>query len=604
MTETLSTDWLSQAAALARFTGGPGPFWEQFRAFAAASVEAREAWVYTRGGDTGWTAVTPGAPAFDGLATPDLLRTLAVQGQAIGAVPSGLAVGLSTIPMGSLGGQQGRDFMLLVVWPRLPAGTAPAARLATLANLPVQFESQRRARAAARDAQRFGQALALTAAMMDADSFDQAGSVLVNRLSELMACESAFLCWRAREGQRLHAVSHGEKPDRRSQESALIEEVAQEALTQQAEVTFPATGRAVAFAAERFAELAKPGHMITLPMIRYGADGKGVEQGAVTLCRKTPGFTEAEQWALRLMMEMAQPVLDARATERLMLPRRLGHEIGRSLPKALRARTLPGKALLALGVAALVGLALIPVPFRIHATAVVRTDAMGFVGAPFSGYLEASDIILGDAVTAGQPLFRLSVTDLNLDRDAQLAELAQANRDAEVNRSLRKLPEMLTAQARAEEIKARLIRLDRQIASAEGVAPLSGVVIEGEPAKRIGQAVNRGDSIVTVAALTGMYVEAAVSERDLAFVAPGQGVSLTLLANPKDSFDLSVGEVIPAATVQDADNVFPVRLEGAEPPGWWLPGMTGVVRIDAGRATLAWVASRRLLDMIRLKLWL
>nr|WP_245216574.1 efflux RND transporter periplasmic adaptor subunit [Sagittula salina] len=229
---------------------------------------------------------------------------------------------------------------------------------------------------------------------------------------------------------------------------------------------------------------------------------------------------------------------------------------------------------------------------------------MGFVGAPFSGYIEASGIILGDPVVAGQPLFRLSVTDLNLERDGLLAELAQANRDAEVNRSLRKLPEMLVAQARAEEIKSRLVRLDRQIASAEAVAPLDGVVIEGEPAKRIGQAVNRGDSVVTVAALTGLYTEAAVSERDLAYVAPGQAVRLTLLANPKETFDLSVREVIPAATVQDADNVFPVRLaDGAAPPGWWLPGMTGVVRIDAGRATLAWVATRRLVDMIRLKLW-
>ncbi|WP_425073771.1 efflux RND transporter periplasmic adaptor subunit [Sagittula sp. S175] len=598
MTETLSTDWQAQVAALARFSGGPAPFWEQFRAFAAASVEAREAWVYTRGGDGGWTAVTPGAPAFDGLVTPDLLRTLAVQGLATGTNPAGQGVGLATIPMG----QAGRDFVLLVVWPRAVAG--PVARLATLATIPVQFESGRRARAAARDAQRFGQALALTAAMMDADSFGQAASVLVNRLSELMACETVFLCWRAREGQRLHAVSHGEKPDRRSQESALVEEVAQEALTQQAEVTFPPTGRAVAFAAGRFAELAKPGHVITLPMIRYSADGKGTELGAVTLCRKAPGFTEAEQWALRLMMEMGQPVLEARAAERLMLPHRLAHEIGRSLPKALRARTVPGKALLALGLVALVGLAVMPVPFRIHASAVVRTDAMGFVGAPFSGYVEASDIILGDTVTEGQPLFRLSVNDLNLERDGLLAELAQANRDAEVNRSLRKLPEMLVAQARAEEIKSRLIRLDRQIASAQAVAPLSGVVIEGEPAKRIGQAVNRGDAVVTVAALSGMYVEAAVSERDLAFVAAGQTVELTLLASPKDDFALSVREVIPAASVQDADNVFPVRLSGAEPPDWWLPGMTGVVRIDVGRASLAWVASRRLLDMVRLKLWI
>lgn len=600
MTDALSSDWLTQAAALARFTGAPADFWGQFRAFAAATVEAREVWVYSRATDAPWAAVTLGAPAFDSLVTPEMLRVMAMQGQTIAPNPAGQGVGLCLIPMG----QVDRDFVLLALWPRPLATPGPVARLAVLANLPVQFESLRRSRAAARDAQRFGQALELTAAMMDADSFDQAASVLVNRLSQATASESAFMCWRAREGQRLHAVSHAEKPDRRSQQSALVEEVAQEALTQQVEVTYPASGQAVAFAAGRYAELAKPGHMITLPMIRYSADGKGTELGAVTLCRRRPGFTEAEQWALRLMMEMAQPVLESRAAERLILPRRLAHEFGRSLPKALRARTLPGKVLLGLAAAMLVGVALMPVPFRIHASALVRTDAMGFVGAPFSGYIEASDIIVGDAVTEGQALFRLAVNDLNLERDGLLAELAKANRDAEVNRSLRKLPEMLVAQARAEEIKARLSRLDRQIANAHAVAPLTGVVIEGEPAKRIGQAVNRGEAVVTVAAVTGLYVEAAVSERDLAFVSQGQAVGLTLLAKPKDNFDLSVREIIPAATVQDADNVFPVRLSGVQPPDWWLPGMTGVVRIDAGRATLGWVASRRFLDMVRLKLWL
>lgn len=600
MTVALSSDWLTQATGLARFTGAPAAFWDQFLTFAAATVEAREVWVYSRTADTTWVSVTPNAPAFEGFVTPEMLRVVAAQGQTIAANPAGQGIGLSLIPMG----QADREFVLLALWPRPPAAPGPSARLAALANLPVHFESLRRSRAAARDAQRFGQALELTAAMMDADGFDQAASVLVNRLSLVTASESAFLCWRAREGQRLHAVSHAEKPDRRSQQSALVEEVAQEALTQQAEVTFPASGRAVAFAAGRYAELAKPGHMITLPMIRYSADGKGTELGALILCRHTPGFTEAEQWALRLMMEMAQPVLESRAAERLMLPRRLAHEFGRSLPKALRARTLPGKMLLGLAATMLVGATLMPVPFRIHASAVVRTDAMGFVGAPFSGYIEASDIILGDAVTEGQALFRLAVSDLNLERDGLLAELAQANRDAEVNRSLRKLPEMLVAQARAEEIKARLSRLDRQVANAQAVAPLNGVVIEGEPAKRIGQAVNRGEAVVTVAAVTGMYVEAAVSERDLAFVSQGQAVGLTLLAKPKDSFDLTVREVIPAATVQDADNVFPVRLSGAQPSVWWLPGMTGVVRIDAGRAALGWIASRRFLDMVRLKLWL
>ena len=128
--------------------------------------------------------------------------------------------------------------------------------------------------------------------------------------------------------------------------------------------------------------------------------------------------------------------------------------------------------------------------------------------------------------------------------------------------------------------------------------------MEGEFAKRFGEAVTRGDALVTVAALSGLYVEAAVSERDLGFVTRNQTACLTSLANPREYFGTQVGSVIPAAETQEADNVFPVRLTPeTAAPDWWLPGMTGVARIDAGRASVIWVVTRRPRDTARLWQW-
>ena len=283
---------------------------------------------------------------------------------------------------------------------------------------------------------------------------------------------------------------------------------------------------------------------------------------------------------------------------------RLADEIGQSIPKPLRARTGAGRKLLAACVVGFIGILFVPIPFSITATALLKTDAMAFVGAPFDGFISNSDLILGDQVITGDLLFSLSDTELNLERNALLAELAQANRDAEIRRSLNQLSEMQIATAKGAEVTAQLLQIDQRLASAQAIAPISGVVVDGDPAKKIGEAVQRGEAIVTIAALSSLYIEAAVSERDLSFIEINQPSRLTLLAKPKELLEMSVMRIIPAANVQDGDNVFPVRMSPLdETPDWMLPGMTGVVKISVGNQPAGWVFSRRIIDYLRLFLW-
>ena len=131
-----------------------------------------------------------------------------------------------------------------------------------------------------------------------------------------------------------------------------------------------------------------------------------------------------------------------------------------------------------------------------------------------------------------------------------------------------------------------------------------GVIIEGEPGKNLGGPVRRGDTVVKIAALSSLYVEAAVSERDLSLLATGQRARLTLLAQPAQTYALQVTRIIPQASVVDGDNAFPVRLEvEGETGAWWRPGMTGLARIDAGDQNILWLITRRAIDALRMKLW-
>lgn len=583
---------------------GPAPeFWQRFIDLAKQLSQADKVaifWRPTAGDNEAWRLLA-GGDNID-LATT---TTPAIQQQ---MQREGIASGPQHILEQIHVSDPAQELVMIAVYQTPPRNIATAQlRLAALATVPLTFDNGRKVRQAGRDAARLGQTLSLLGKVLDSESFDRATLAMANGLAEQFACETVSVVWHSREGMRLRAISHAEKLDRRTEASALIEEAAQEALTQGAEVTWPAIDRTVAHAHGQYASLVQPGHLITLPMIDASLDGKTKNLGAVVLERQSKAFTTAEQWALRMHCEMFQQPLDLLHQDTRWLPVRMARAIAPSIPKPLRPRSGSGRKLLALTTAIIVGVMFIPVPFNVSATAVLKTDATAFVGAPFDGYIKSSDVQLGDTVTAGQPLFTLDNSELVLERNTLLAELAQSNRDAEIRRSLNQLSEMQIAIAKSDEVKAKLLIIDQRLASATTTATIDGVVVDGEPAKKIGEAVRRGEALVTIAALSSLYVETAVSERDLSFLETGQDTMLTLLARPKEAYDFSVDRIIPAATVQDADNVFPVRLaanDGApQVPEWWLPGMTGIAKITVGNKPIGWIATRQIADYLRLLLW-
>ncbi|SFB11266.1 Multidrug efflux pump subunit AcrA (membrane-fusion protein) [Poseidonocella pacifica] len=595
---------------LSAFSGAAEAFWPRFADIARGLSQAEAVVIFwrPREGEEIWRrlAASPqSAPeiALETVVKPAIMRQARREGIARGE-EAGATLLLSVLQVTD----EAQEVVLLARYRGAPRDTGLVmARLQALSSVPLAFDAGRKVRQASRDAARLSLTLELLGKVLDCDGFDRAALTFVNGLSEQFACESVSFVWRAREGMRLRAISHAEGLDRRTEASALVEEAAQEALTQGTEVVWPNSDRTVAQAHGRYAALVQPGHLITLPMIETSPDGKSRPLGAVVLERQSMPFTAAEQWALRMHCEMVQSPLSWLHRDTRWLPVRLGRAITPSIPRWLRPRSGAGKRLLVLALALVVGALFVPVPFNVTGTAILKTDAMAFVGAPFDGYIEDSTIILGDEVTKGTTLFTLARTELVLERSTLLAELAQANRDAEIRRSLDQLPEMRIAQAKAEEVKARLLQIDQRLASATATAPIDGVVVEGEPGKKIGEAVRRGEAVVTLAALSSLYVEAAISERDLAFLEQGQGVRLTLLARPDETFRFDVDRIIPASAVQDADNVFPIRMSAPDADNptteWWLPGMTGVAKVSVGNRPLGWIATRRVVDYLRLLLW-
>jgi hypothetical protein len=597
--------------AVAHFSGPATEFWQSYTTAARQLTQAdsvRVFWRLTTAETDEWQSLaslpkTDKPVSLGAVTTPAALQQVQREGiaQASGAGGAHMLLRVQV-------SEPTQEVLLLARFNAPPHNPVVAmTRLSAISAVPLTFETARKVRQSGRDAARLSLTLELLGKVLDSDGFDRAALALTNELAEQFACESVSLVWRAREGMRLRAISHAEKIERRTEASALIEECGQEAITQGTEVSWPGNDRAVAHAHGQYAALAQPGHLISFPMIETAPDGKTRGLGAITLERQSRPFSAAEQWALRMHCEMVQVPLANLHQDTRWLPVRLGRAVLPSIPKVFRPQSGAGRKLFLAALAIVAGIMLIPVPFNVTGTAVLKTDATAAVGAPFDGYVQSSSLILGDEVTTGQALFTLSDTELVLERSTLLAELAQSNREAEIRRSVGQLSEMQIAQAKAEEVIARLLQVDQRLSAATAIAPIDGVVVDGEPAKKIGEAVRRGEPVVTIAALSSLYVEAAVSERDLSFLEHGQPARLTLLARPKERFGFSVDRIIPAAAVQDADNVFPIRMaevdENAAPPQWWLPGMTGVAKISAGKKPIGWIATRRINDYLRLLLW-
>lgn len=76
-------------------------------------------------------------------------------------------------------------------------------------------------------------------------------------------------------------------------------------------------------------------------------------------------------------------------------------------------------------------------------------------------------------------------------------------------------------------------------------------------------------------------------------------------SRPDQKFRFTITAIEPSAVPKQEGSVFVARAQLKEAPGeWWRPGMNGVAKIDVGNRTIFWVLSHRLVDFIRMKLWI
>lgn len=434
------------------------------------------------------------------------------------------------------------------------------------------------------------------------DRFQAAAMAMCNHIASEWSCDRVSLGVVSGRVIRMAAISHTEKIVRKSTIVRDLESVMEESLDQDAEVSFPVDRDATMLAREatQFASRYGPLAIVSLPLRR---EGKPWGVLAVERPADQP-FSLPDIAALRL-------VADA-ATSQVWIAHRHRRWFGATFLQAAREagswavgpRHTWAKLTAIVVVIASVFFALVPGVYRVQGSGRVEAEVRRVVAAPFDGFIRDTQARVGDNVSAQQELARLDATDLLLRLSGLRAELDGAQREAALAQRERKDAEAQIARARARRAEAEIEFVEHQIQRAVLASPVDGVIVAGELERVVGAPVSVGDTLFEIAPLESLLLDVFIEEDQVADVAVGSVGTFATASRPDARIAVRIERIDPVAELREGRNVFRARAALQERPEWLRPGMEGIAKFDAGDRPYPWIWTRRIVNWIRMKLWI
>lgn len=279
-----------------------------------------------------------------------------------------------------------------------------------------------------------------------------------------------------------------------------------------------------------------------------------------------------------------------------------------SVSKTLSALAKPGawgRKALAVSVAVFAAWSIYgTIPFSISAPCGLSPSAGRHVAAGFDGVLRSSPLKPGDQVLAGDVLATFDTAELELEAARLRGQLAMG--EVDMYRSMGEGSASDTEYARVTGLaaQANLDLVLHKIEQATITAPVDGIIIEGDHRDRIGDTFSKGETLFRISSSGNWKVEIRVSERDVDEITLGAAGTFASHSRPGEPHDFEILRISPMADTERGENVFIVEAECQVPGNWIRSGMEGFASIEVGGRSPAWVAGHRLVDFLRLHLWL
>ncbi len=476
------------------------------------------------------------------------------------------------------------------------------------------WELRVRDRERTRDLVRMRSAMETLAAINESERFAGVAMALVNEVASRWRCERVGLGFLKGRYVKLKALSHTEKFSRKMKLVQDLEAAMEECIDQDVEVMHPSAPEAT-FVARATKELSLrhgPTAVLCLPLRRAG------EPTAVLSLERSPEepFTTEEVESLRLASDLVTARVVGLEERDKWFGARWADDARKGLGMVVGAKHTWAK-LIALGVAALIVFLIVGVGmYRVEAPFVLESTEQAVIPAPFDSYIETVNVEPDSPVVANETvLATLDTAEIRGQLAASQAELATYQKQEAAAMRDDKIAEAQIARAEADKVRAEIRLLEWRISKARIVSPLSGKVAKGDLKKQIRAPVKKGDVLFEIAPIESLRAVVSVPEDLIGYVievdarrAKDGGRAAGELATagaPEVRLPFVVERINPVAEVAGDRNVFKVRVRLTDLRGLDLrPGVEGSARIDIERRHYVWIWTRRLVNWVRMKLWL
>ncbi len=444
--------------------------------------------------------------------------------------------------------------------------------------------------------------LELVAATLDQERFHGACTALATELAQRLDCSRVSIGFVHHGQVRVQAISHSATFGQELNLVRLLGEAMDEAIDQESSVRFPAD-RSGRIATRAHAELAGQ-HTGGAEIATIPVPVSGEYEMALTLERPAGrAFTDEDVEICETTGAVVAPVLVLKREDERWLIVKAGQALREQFIRLVGPGHLVRKSFMFGAILVGLLLAFARGDYELTADAALEGSVQRSVVAPFEGFIQSAEVRAGDLVEAGQLLSVLEDEDLKLERlrlSTQRNQLLREQREAAANKER---AQVTVLGAQMEQTAAQIALLDEQLARTRLRAPFRGIVVSGDLSQSLGAPVKQGEVLFEIAPLDAYRLILQVDERDITDAMPDQSGELVLNAMPEVNLPFRVVRITPVSTPSEGRNYF--RLEAAldETPDSLRPGMQGIGKVLVGERHLAWIWTRRLVDWLRLKLW-
>ncbi len=402
---------------------------------------------------------------------------------------------------------------------------------------------------------------------------------------------------------KLKAMSNTEKFSRKMKLVQDIEAAMEECLDQDIEIVSPASPEAT-YVSRANTELARkhgPSAVVSIPLRR---DGKPV--GVVLAERPQDQPLELGQIeAMRLSCELCTArLLDLHDTDR-WFGARAASSVKNGLSTFMGPKHTWAKLTAIVVFLIIVFLVFFKGTYSAEGEMTINADKEQQITAPFEGILESVNVKVGDPVVAGKTvLFVFDTEEMNGRLFEAKTAHSSALKEAKYARGKNEIAEAVTKELEAEKIMASIRLLESQISRASVKSVIDGTVASGNLEPHLGRRFGMGEAIMSVARMDTVHAEVLIDEDQIADIELGQKGELATHASPGEHMAFVVERIDPVAEVAENRNVFRVRLRFKDADTRLKLNMSGIAKIHVGKRLYAYIWSRKLVNWLRMKLWM